>query len=129
MQARLSLETVDKRAEASFNAYRLHKLSVGHTWVFDHGRFLSSNVDFGLRLFDGSDPLISARTRRDETLNARVLLGLPVSSLIPFDVEQDAFDNLLVLISAEYYRALSNIKNFTYSNARAQALVSKRWQF
>ncbi len=129
MQARLTLQTVDKNAEASFNAYRLHKVSANHTWIFDQGRFLSSSLGLGLRLFDGPDVFVSSRTRRDETLNAKILLGLPVQSLIPFDVEHKTLDNLLVLVSAEYYRALSNIQNFTYSNARAQALVSKRWRF
>lgn len=98
-------------------------------WALDQGRFLTSDITAGLKFYDGADTLISSRTRRDETLRARVTLGLPINSLLPETAGHDWFENFLILLSGEYYTARSNIENYTYDNARAQVLLNKSWRF
>lgn len=129
MQAELHLRHTDKRAETSYNQYYGDTVSGRYLWLFGEGRFLSTDLAVGIKFYDGPDPLISGRTRRDETLHGRVTVGLPVNGLVPRAARHDLFNDLLVLLSGEIYRSLSNITNYTYSNARAQLLISKRWRF
>jgi hypothetical protein len=129
MRLRASVRHTDKRSEKSYNQYYGDKLSGRFVWLLGEGRFLSSGFSVGIKVYDGADSFVSARTRRDEAFKGRVTLGLPVNSMLPATVEHALFENFLVLFSGEYYSARSNITNYTYDNSRAQVLLSKSWRF
>lgn len=129
MRLQASLRHTDKRAEEEYNQYYGDKLSGRFVWLLGEGRFLSSDLSVGIKLYDGADSFVSSRTRRDETFRSRITLGLPINSLLPAAAEHMVFENFLVLFSGEYYSARSNITNFTYDNGRAQVLLSKSWRF
>ncbi len=118
----------DKRAEKAYNQYYGDTVSGRVIWALSEGRFVTSDLIAGLKIYDGPDSLVSSRTRRDETLRARLTLGLPVNSLLPEAAEHEWFENFLILLSGEYYTARSNIENYTYDNGRAQVLLNKSWR-
>jgi hypothetical protein len=129
MRLQASFRHTDKRAEKSYNQYYGDKLSGRFIWLLGQGRFLSSDLSVGIKLYDGADTLVSGRTRRDEAFRGRVTLGLPVNSMLPAAAEHELFESFLVLLSGEYYSARSNITNYAYDNGRAQVLLSKTWRF
>jgi hypothetical protein len=126
---RASLRHTDKRAEKSYNQFYTDALSGRVVWLLGEGRFLSSDLTAALRFHDAPDNFISSRKRRDESIRARLTLGLPVNGMLPEAVSHELFEDFLVLLSGEYYGARSNIENFTYENARAQILLNKSWRF
>jgi hypothetical protein len=119
-----------KNAKAAYYAYESASVSGTHTWILPKAQFLLTTLECNVDNYEEADAAISARTRRDKQLRARVTYGLPASLLIPDRLAPEgALDNLDATVSFEQTRSLSNVLNYTYSNSRFTALITKRMEF
>ncbi|CCG39720.1 tetratricopeptide repeat protein [Magnetospirillum molischianum] len=104
---------------------------LGDTWLLGKGQFISAVAELGVALYDKSNPTFSSQIRRDSDGRFDLTYGVPVGTVAE-TVGLDAPDQLrevILSVTGEYYRSLSNLPNYTYANLRTQALVSRRWEF
>ena len=119
-----------KDAKASYYDYDGFGVQVGHTWLLGRGQFLSSVFGFEVNGYNDADAAISARTRRDEEYRFRVTYGMPVSLLPGVKLLPKRFlENLTATLTFEQFRAVSNVENYTYSNSKVAAMVTKIVEF
>lgn len=127
-QIGVSLRHTEKWAKEDYHAYYGDELTVRHTWLLGKGQFLLSSISGAVHRYDEPDPLVSARTRRDEILRARVTYGAPLATLSPVELHP-ALADITLTLTGEMFRAYSNLENYTYKNLRGQVLLTKRWDF
>lgn len=118
-----------KQASTDYYTHSDDRLEARHLLLLGKGIYLSSLLAGELKRYDGPDTLISASTRRDKTFRARLTLGVPASLFVPDSWAGAVTRGLQVIAVGEYFRSNSNITNYTYSNKRAQLMLSKRWRF
>ena len=117
-----------KHAEAGFEAYDADEFRLGDTLLLGKGQFLLGSVSAAWQRYDDPDPFISVRTRHDRLYRARFTYGIPFGTLLPFQLPE-ALNDVLLTLTVEQLRQVSNIVNFTYDNTKGQALITKRWEF
>jgi len=104
---------------------------LGDTWLLGKGQFISAVAELGVAIYDQNNPLFSSQTRRDKDGRFTLTYGIPavtVTEAVGFEAPEQLRD-VVLSVTGEYYRSLSNLPNYTYANLRTQALVSKRWEF
>lgn len=132
---RLNVEYMRGRKEARtvFQSYFTDQVSIDHTWLLGGGTFLLSHFDWRLDNYDDFDPFVSLKTRRDSQYRLRLTLGAPIQAVVePLGLAEDLpviFENVTLSVTAEAYRATSNITNFQYWNRRVGVNISKRFDF
>jgi hypothetical protein len=128
---RLSVEAREtvKRAARNYNAYHTEALNVSHTWLIGGGAFLITNLTGERRRYAANDPAVSALTRHDLIGRAYVTLGMPLRTLLDAPDMPEFFQDIVVSVSAEASRQLSNLPNYQYDNRRFSAGALKRWEF
>ncbi len=114
-------------ASRAFNSFDRDQLAATHTWLFEDGDFLLTSLTIGHDRYDRNDPSVATDTRSDKFGRLRLTYGIPVSA-IGDDVPR-VLEDLTFTLSAEAYRQLSNITNFSYNNYRFAVGVSRRWEF
>jgi hypothetical protein len=124
---RVSLERTRNSAARRFHSYDRHELSATHTLLFGSGDFLLSALTLSHDGYDGNDPTISLQTRKDKAARARITYGVPFEALA--DETPDLLKGVTLTLSAEAYRQVSNMTNFTYNNYRLSVGVNRRWEF
>ena len=75
------------------------------------------------------DAAIETVHRHDATLRYRVTYGAPLTALYIGKFLPRALQDILVTATYEYYRSLSNITNYTYTNNKIQFMLTKRLEF
>jgi hypothetical protein len=93
------------------------------------GQFLLSSLAYTVNLYDEPDRAISVRTRRDELYRARTTYGAPVSLLLGEWLPAGLLENLTATFTVEQTRSVSNITNYTYTNTKLDAMLTKRLEF
>lgn len=127
----MALGAAQRDAQAKFMSNDRWALRLGETWLLGQGQFINATSEFGLAIYDRPDTTFSAMTRRDRDARFALTYGVPVGTMagaVGLDAPEDLRD-VVFSLSGEYYRAVSSLTNYTYSNIRTQALVSKRWEF
>jgi hypothetical protein len=116
------------------NDYRGYELGLRHTWALSDGQFLLSNASFENRLYKQSDPVVTPfQVRHDQTLRMSITYGAPVGLL--FDTLNittpylDELRNFTWTFTGELTEQLSNIRNFSHANRRAQTMFTRTWKF
>lgn len=122
----LSLEHTRNSAQKRWESYHRDGVTIGHTWLLGSGAFLLSSLNANLDRYDGSDPFVSALTRRDNSLRVRATFGVPLGSLgeVP-----DGWSDISLTMTAEGYRQRSTITNYSYDNYRFSIGLGKVWEF
>lgn len=123
-----SYTRTSKAAQQAYNAYLGDQLGLRHTWLLGEGQFLLANASAERDHFDGPDPLVSARTRRDGVLRGQVGYGAPLNTLAGGALPAWLGD-MTLLGSVELVRAVSSLRNYTYTNLRGQLMLTKLWEF
>ena len=121
-------ETV-KRAARNYNAYHTETLNLSHTWLIGSGAFLITSLTGERRRYAANDPAVSALARHDRVGRARVSLGMPLRALVGEAELPAFFQDIVVTVSAEATRQLSNLPNYAYTNRRYSFDALKRWEF
>lgn len=116
------------------NDYRGYKIGLRHTWVLSGGQFLLTNGSYEAKLYKRADPGVTPfQVRHDNLVRLSVTYGATVGFL--FDkldfkhVYFDALRDFTWTVTGELTEQASNIVNFSYSNRRAQTMLSKSWNF
>ena len=125
-RVQLTLERTRNSAARRWESYDRHGLTASHTWLLGSGAFLLSSFTTNLDRYDGADPFISALTRRDNSFRLRSTFGIPLGSI--GDVPE-AWSDVNLTVTAEAYRQVSTITNYTYNNYRASIGLGKVWEF
>ncbi len=124
-----SIGYMNKNAKAEYYAYDRFNLNLNHTWVLRRGAFLINTVNFFYDRYDEPEVAIAGRFRHDKIFRYRVTAGAPLTALYIGKILPGLFKDIVFTLSYEYYRSLSNITNYTYTNNRIEGLFTKRWEF
>ena len=122
----LTLEHTRNSASRRWESFDRDGVSLSHTWLLGSGAFLLSSVTSNLDRYDGADPFISTLTRRENTVRARATFGIPLGSL--GDVPE-GWSDVSLTATAEAFRQVSTITNYTYNNYRLSLGLGKVWEF
>ncbi len=120
-----------KNAHRKYETYNRFGLRPYHTWLLGKGQFLINSVDVNFDRYKGIDPAVDGLHRHDSAFRYRVTYGAPLSTLlIGVGKYLPSFiKDVTATVTYEYYRSLSNISNFTYTNHKIQAMLTKKWEF
>ena len=129
MRVAMDIGYVNKNAEEGYNAYDELQLQASHTWILGKGQFLINALSFWIDYYDEPDVAIAGRYRRDKLLRYRVTYGAPLETLGIGKLLPKFFKDITLSVSYEYFRDLSTITNFTYTNHKFQGLLTKTWEF
>lgn len=118
-----------KFAKQDYNAYDRVSLNNTHTWIWPKGQFVINAVNAYFDRYDVPDFSIVARHRHDKSIRYRATYGAPLETLLIGKVLPKPFKDIVFTISYEYYHALSNLTNYTYTNNKIEGLITKRLEF
>ncbi len=118
-----------KNAKANYEGYDHYGFLVSHSWLLGKGQFLINSIDTSFDRYDEQDAAIATIFRKDSNFRYRVTYGAPLTFFLIGKVLPKPFKNMIASFSYEYFRSLSNITNYTYTNNKFQALLTKRWEF
>lgn len=127
----MSLGYGHRNAAANYMSNDRWAARLGDTWLLGKGQFVSAMGEVGVAVYDQNNPTFSSQTRRDTDGRFSLTYGVPagtVTELAGVDAPDEVRD-IVLSVTGEYYRALSNLPNYTYANLRTQMLASKRWEF
>lgn len=113
-----------KRAARDYNSYDGAEFTLRHSWLLGKGRFLQTTAAAGNDVYLKPDTAIAARRRKDVTLRAGAVFGLPLSQLHP---RLRAFKDVTLTLSAEHSSSKSTVLNYSYENNKAALLLSYGW--
>ncbi len=129
MRAFVDFGFVDKHAKHDYNAYRRFQMTLGHTWVLPRGIFAVNVLEPGWDFYNEPDVAIAGRDRRDKTFRFRSTIGAPLTTFGLKRVLPAIIEDITVSVSFEYFRAISTITNYTYTNNKFQTLMTKTFDF
>ncbi len=118
-----------KNAKADYEAFDRWLFRGSHSWLLGKGQFLINALEFGVDHYDEQDVAIATRFRRDQNFRYRVTYGAPLTFFQIGKILPGPFKDIVASVGYEYYRSLSNITNYTYTNNKIQALLTKKWEF
>lgn len=118
-----------KNAKVNYEGYDRWLFRFSHSWLLGKGQFLINGVEFGIDRYDEQDAAIATRFRRDQTFRYRLTYGAPLTFFQVGRILPGPFKTIVASVGYEYFRSLSNITNYTYTNNKVQALLTKKWEF
>lgn len=119
----------NKDASAHYYDYDGYSIQANHTWLLGWGQFLTSSFSFGVNGYNDADKGISARTRRDEQYRARLTYGIPVDLMTRQMLPKSLVRDLVLTFTVENFHSDSNIPNYTYTNVKTAAMLTKSFEF
>ncbi len=119
----------DKHAKEELNAYNRFAVKGTHTWLLGRGQFLLNSIELGIDKYDEVDTSVAGRIRRDKTMRYRATYGLPLELLLLNKTLPRPLRDITLTFSYEYYRDLSSITNYSYTNHKYQGLITKKVDF
>jgi hypothetical protein len=120
---------VHKAADQDFYAYTGPIAFLSGTWLLGRGQFLLSTFSFEYDGYEGPEPIISPKTRRDEIYIGGLTYGAPLGFLMPFLPQSRAFRDTLITVNATYLNEQSTIENYEYDDLRFTVMYTKTFQF
>lgn len=127
----LSLGYARRNAAANYMSDDRWAARLGDVWLLGQGQFVSAQGEVGVAIYDQNNPTFSAQTRHDTDGRFSLTYGVPagtVTEAVGIEAPDEVRD-IVLSVTGEYYRMMSNLPNYTYANLRTQMLVSKRWEF
>lgn len=118
-----------KFAKQTLNAYDRISLNNTHTWIWPKGQFVINTLNAYFDNYDSPDFSVANRIRHDKSVRYRFTYGAPLETLLIGKIFPKPFKDIVFTFSYEYYHALSNITNYTYTNNKMEGLFTKRFEF
>lgn len=118
-----------KEADEDFYDYSGPIAFASGTWLIGGGQFLLSTFAFEYDGYEGPEPIVSEKDRRDEIYVAGLTYGAPLSFLLPFLAHSRVFRDTLLTLNATYLNAQSTIENYQYDNLRFTMMYTKTFDF
>lgn len=124
-----SIGYMNKNAKAEYNAYDRFNLNLNHTWVLWKGSFLINAGNLYFDNYEEAETAIAGRIRHDTIFRYRATAGAPLSAFGAGKILPKPLRDIVFTLSYEYYRSLSNLTNYSYTNNKIEGLFTKRWEF
>lgn len=118
-----------KDASAHYFDYDGYSIQATHTWLLGWGQFLTTSFAFGVNGYDDPDRAVSIKTRRDEQYRTRMTYGIPVDLMTRQMLPKSLVRDLILTFTLEQFHSDSNIPNYTYTNTKAAAMLTKSFEF
>lgn len=118
-----------KNAKANYEGYDRFMFRTSHSWLLGKGQFLINALEFGTDRYDEQDAAIATIFRKDHTFRYRVTYGAPLTFFQIGRILPGPMKDIVASVGYEYFRSLSNITNYSYTNNKIQALLTKKWEF
>jgi len=120
----------DKSAKQSYNAYDRLSLNNSHTWVLPKGQFLINAININFDNYDRAEETVAGKVRHDKAMRYRVTYGTPLNTIF-FNSKLliKPLKDIVFTGSYEFYRSLSSITNYSYTNNKFQLMLTKRLEF
>ncbi|MBI5883661.1 MAG: DUF560 domain-containing protein [Elusimicrobia bacterium] len=104
-----------------YNSFDREAMTLGHTWLLGKGMFLLTSGTWSFDFYDDAERVISRNVRRDETIRARATYGLPMSLF------WKPLKGFTWTASYEYFRSLSNLESYSYTNNKISTMMTYKW--
>lgn len=111
-----------KNAAKSYNAFHRTELALSHAWLLGKGAFLLSGLTYRNDRYNDPDTVISPDKRTDNTLRLSATAGAPLA------LAHAKLKDLMATFTYEYYHALSNLRNYAYTNNKVMLMLTYRWE-
>lgn len=118
-----------KNAKADYEGYDHFGFLLSHSWLLGKGQFLINAIDTSFDRYDEQDAAIATMFRKDANFRYRVTYGAPLTFFLIGKILPKPFKGVIASFSYEYFRSLSNVTNYTYTNNKFQGLLTKKWEF
>lgn len=120
-----------KDSREKFETYDRVMIRPYHIWLLGRGQFLINSMDAAFDVYEHADTAVAGRIRHDKAMRYRLTYGVPLSTLLVGIGKYlpSMIGDITASATYEYYRVLSNITNYTYSNNKVQAMLTKKWEF
>ena len=118
----------DKDAREKHYAYFRSEAGANATKVLSGGMFVIGSLVYQNDRYDRNEAFVSALTRRDWSVRARLLVGFPLSNLFDESVA-GLLDGVTATASAERYMQVSNLPDYTYRNNTFTLGLTRKWSF
>ncbi|MEO0035902.1 MAG: hypothetical protein RLZZ501_1925 [Pseudomonadota bacterium] len=127
----LSLGASRRNAATEYMSNTRRAVRLGDTWLLGAGQFVALTGELGAAAYHAPNPTFSTQPRRDNDSRVTLTYGVPLGTVAGlFGVEApEQVSDMVASVSAEHYHMQSTLTNYTYTNIRTQALLSKRWEF
>lgn len=120
-------------ADLPYEGYDGFDVSANLTKILPRGTFLLASVSVERQYYDGNDPFVSARTRKDLDLEVDLTYGVPVGTIFGLASENPAgpapLREIVLNLTAGYRDSNSNLPNYQYDNFRGQFMFNRSWDF
>lgn len=126
-RVRASFKHARTIAARGFNSFEREEISASHTLLFEDGDFLLTSLTLNHDRYDRPELAISSQDRYDTSGRVRVTYGVPLGTLA--EDTPKLLEDLTLTLSAEAFRQISSITNYTYNNYRFSVGVNRRWEF
>jgi hypothetical protein len=124
-----SVGYLDKEAKQDYNAYQRLSLNNSHTWILPKGQFVINSLNVNFDSYETPEFSVASKIRNDKSLRYRVTYGTPLNTIFFGKILPKPMKDIVFTGSYEFYRALSNITNYSYTNNKFQLLLTKRFDF
>lgn len=119
----------DKDAKQDFNAYQRFSLNNSHMWVLPKGQFVINSLNVNFDNYDTAEFSVASKIRHDKSMRYRVTYGAPLTTIFFGKILPKQLKDIVFTGSYEFYRALSNITNYSYTNNKFQLMLTKSLEF
>jgi hypothetical protein len=124
-----SVGYADKKAKQDYNAYQRLSLNNTHTWILPKGQFLINSLNVNFDNYESPEISVAGVVRHDKSVRYRVTYGAPLTTIFFGKSLPKPLKDIVFTGSYEFYRALSNITNYSYTNNKCQLMLTKRLEF
>jgi hypothetical protein len=124
-----SIGYADKKAKQKYNAYQRLSLNNTHTWVLPRGQFLINTMNINFDNYESPEISVAGKIRHDKAMRYRVTYGTPLTTIFFGKILPKPLKDIVFTGSYEFYRSLSNITNYSYTNSKFQLMLTKRIDF
>jgi hypothetical protein len=100
-----------------------------HTWILPRSQFVINNFNLYFDNYKGPEISIAGRVRHDKIFRYRVTYGAPLTTLLIGKILPGFLKDIGFTFTYEFYRSLSNITNYSYTNNKLEGLLTKRLEF
>jgi hypothetical protein len=120
---------MNKQADVDYYTYQGPLAALSATYLLGSGQFLLGSFLYEWDSYEGPEPTISFRTRRDSNYLGRLTYGAPLGFLLGFLSPPKALRDTVFTVNGEYLYVDSNIENYAYDNWRVSLLFTKSFDF
>lgn len=111
-----------KHAEQAHNEYYRWGGRLSHVWLLGKGTFLLTGAGVTYDRYPTPDRFVSRDLRKDTIYTADAGYGVPLGVLAA------PLSDLILTLNYGYYQATSSVRNYAYTNNKASALLTYKWE-